>query len=295
MRRLVTLLCLSCLIAVPAVHAAKGSHTYAIPGDKVYPEGVATDGKRFYAGSTTDGTIFRGALTGKGAQPFLPGGADGRTTAIGLKVAGGRLYVAGGPTGKVWVYELATKKLLATYDTGSGGFLNDLAIERDGDLIVTDSQRNVLFRITREGDISQLPYSPGAKGGFNANGIVPVGRNRVLFVDSGDGTLTVTDTDSGQGTLVPVRGGSLVNGDGLVLKGRTLYVVRNATGKIAKVQLDGKLRSARVRRQVTDATFRYPTTAALAGSRLLVVNSQFNVRSSGGTPEPFTLSSIKRP
>jgi hypothetical protein len=39
-------------------------------------------------------------------------------------------------------------------------------------------------------------------------------------------------------------------------------------------------------------SFRFPTTAALAQGRLLVVNSQFNDRNS---PEPFTVSSIERP
>ncbi len=43
---------------------------------------------------------------------------------------------------------------------------------------------------------------------------------------------------------------------------------------------------------VTDPSFRFPTTAALAQGRLLVVNSQFNNRTS---PVDFTVSSIKRP
>jgi Cu-Zn family superoxide dismutase len=294
MLRIALILIALVAIAGPAV-AAKKPKTYAIPGDDVYPEGVTTAGKSLYVGSTTDGTIYRGAIKGGALSEFLPGGADGRTTAVGLKTRDGRLYVAGGPTGKVFVYDLSSKALVAGYDTGSGGFLNDIAIERDGDVIVTDSLRGFLLRIAPGGETEQLPYDTGRQGGFNANGIVPLSAHEVLFVDSGDGTLTLFDTDTGVGTLVPVRGGALTNGDGLVRKGRALFVVRNEQELIAKVRLDGRLRSARVRRQVTHPTFAFPTTAALAQGRLIVVNSQFDVRNSGGTPEPFTLTSIKKP
>ena len=45
--------------------------------------------------------------------------------------------------------------------------------------------------------------------------------------------------------------------------------------------------------QITSPSFTLPTTVAVAGRRLLVVNSQFNRRDS---PElPFTVSSVPRP
>jgi Cu-Zn family superoxide dismutase len=292
----------SLALAVPAL-AGGGSRTYSLPGDAVFPEGVAYDAsaRAFYVGSTNDGTIFRGQISGTGAQPFLPGGPDGRTFVTGMKVAGGRLYAAGAATGNVWVYSLKTKKLLARYATGSGGFLNDIAIERDGDVIVTDSQRLFLLKLTAKqarsggGKPKRIPYKRGAKGGFNANGIVPVGDHQVIFVDSGDGTLTLVDTDTGRNTRIRTTGGPLTNGDGLALRSRTLYVVRNQNARIAIVRLSPTLRSARVLRSVTDKTLAYPTTAAIAGDRLLVVNSQFDKRGPGLTPGPFTLSSIPLP
>ena len=48
-------------------------------------------------------------------------------------------------------------------------------------------------------------------------------------------------------------------------------------------------------KHTTDASFDDPTTAALAGDRLLVVNSQFGERSAGVEPDPFTVSSIPLP
>jgi sugar lactone lactonase YvrE len=287
--------------ALGAVAPAGGrSRTYAIPGSRVFPEGVAYDARSraFYVGSSENGQIFRGRVDGPAAIGFLAPGADGRTAATGMKVAGRRLYVAGAATGKVFVYALATKKLVARFDTGSGGFLNDLVVERDGDVIVTDSMRPDLYRITAKqvraghGTPQKIRYDTGAKGGFNANGIVVTGEHRVLFVDSGDGTLTAVDTTRRTTRRLQLTGGPVTDGDGLVLRGRTLYVVRNALGKVAKVALSANGHSAKVLSSFGDATFAYPTTAAIAGDRLLVVNSQFDKRGPGLTPGPFTLSSV---
>src|SRR3954465_267646 len=196
--RIIAVSLLAVLALAAAALAGGRSRTYAIPGDRVFPEGVAYDAasRAFYVGSTTDGQIFRGRVDGPAAVGFLPGGSNGRTTATGMKVAARRLYVAGAATGRVFVYALPSKKLVAKFETGSGGFLNDLVVERDGDVIVTDSMRPYLWRITAaqvragKGTPHKINYDTGAKGGFNANGIVVVGRNRVVFVDSGDGTLS---------------------------------------------------------------------------------------------------------
>jgi Cu-Zn family superoxide dismutase len=60
------------------------------------------------------------------------------------------------------------------------------------------------------------------------------------------------------------------------------------------MKLNRSMTLARQKRSFTDKTFMFPTTAALAKGRLLVVNSQFDKR--GGTPDlPFTVSSVKRP
>ena len=283
------------MLLVPLTALAQDrSRTYSIPGDRVFPEGVAYDArtKAFFVGSSATGQVFRGRLSGPAAIGFLDGGKDRRTAATDMKVAGRRLYVAGAATGRLFVYALATKKLIARFETGSGGFLNDIAVERDGDVIVTDSMRPFLFKFTAKqiragrGTPKRIPYDTGAKGGFNANGIVAVAPNRVVFVDTGDGTLGYVNTDRRGSVPVKVSGGPLTNGDGLALKGRTLYVVRNAQGRVVKLTLSKTFRSARVVRTVADPTFAYPTTAAIARDRLLVVNSQFDKQGPGRRPGP---------
>jgi Cu-Zn family superoxide dismutase len=293
MRRL-SLLALVAVLAVAATAIAKTKFsTYTLPGQNVFPEGIDTRGKTFYVSSTTDGTIFRGTTKRQAAEVFLPGGADGRTTAVGVEEHRGRLYVAGGATGTLWIYDVKTKALAGRHETGPGGFLNDVAVERDGDAVVTDSQRPFFLVVSPDGTTRQVAYDQGDASGFNANGIVALGRNRVLFVDSNDGTLNVLDTDTGEQRTIAMDD-EVTNGDGLVLKGRTLYVVRNQQELIAKVKLRRNLRSARLVSQTTSPLLQFPTTAALAQGRLLVVNSQFDQR--GGDPvEPFTVASVRKP
>ena len=284
----------------------KASFTYALPGERVFPEGIAVAGRRYYVSSTTDGTIFRGSLKGRAAEVFLPGGADGRTTAVGVKVdREGRLYVAGGATGSIFVYDTRTRRLIRRFDTGTGGFLNDIAIARDGTAYATDSQRPFLFRIPESdvqagtGDtVALAPFVNQYAGfgpGFNANGIVALDPDTLIYVDSTPGTLYRVDVPTGTVQAIDLGGASVAGGDGLALKGRRLYVVRNAAERVVQIRLAGDLRSGRIRSETTDPTFAFPTTAALAKGRLLVVNSQFDKRSSGQAPEPFTVSSIKRP
>lgn len=291
--------------AAPAGH---GTRTYPIPGDQVFPEGVAFDRRTgfFYVGSTTDGTIFRGHLRRPKLQPFLPGGADGRTTAIGMKVdRRGRLYVAGGGTGQMWVYDTGTRELVRRFDTGlrSDTFINDLTLDRRGNAYFTDSLHPVLWRVparaVRPSDSTgeaepfleftgtPAEYQPG----FNLNGIVttPDGRH-LLTVASNTGRLFRIGLAGRSVAEVPVTGGQLVAGDGLELLGGLLFVVRNQFELVTTVRLGGG--SGRVISEYTDPEFRFPTTAAYARGRLLVVNAQFDRRETGDPVLPFTVASV---
>jgi Cu-Zn family superoxide dismutase len=289
-------------LAATAV-AAKRPATYTIPGDAVFPEGIGYDGKKtFYVSSTGDGTVFRGQIGKRALRPFLPAGEDGRSTAIGVKATRSRIYVAGGATGNIWIYNARTKELIRRYQTGSGGFLNDIALTGGGDAYVTDSQRPVLFRIDGDsGELTQIRLGPEAgydADGFKWNGIVATRGGRTLIaVHSSNGELYRVDIAGDDGvTKIDTGGATLTNGDGLVLDGRKLYVVRNQQERIVEMRLSNDFKRAQRRRSFTSRRFRYPTTAALAKGRLLVVNSQFDRRNAGEPPElPFTVVAVKRP
>jgi Cu-Zn family superoxide dismutase len=277
--------------------------SYALPGEGVFPEGVAYNpaSGNFYVGSTGDGTLYEGDVASGEVTVFSAGGADGRSTAIGMKVDGnGNLWVAGGGTGQMFVYNTADGSLVASYSTPAveQTFINDVTITPDGSAYFTDSFRPVLFKISdlAGGEAESwldftgtvLEYGEG----FNLNGIAasPDGRY-LLVIHSGNGNLYRIDTETQEVSQVDTGGVDLTAGDGILLIGNTLHVTRNQFGEIVPVTMSEDFSTGTAGAAVTDPSLIFPTTIAQAGDSLLVVNSQFNNR--GGTPElPFTVSRL---
>lgn len=304
----VVTLALLALLAPTATASQRGAafpEEYILPGDAVYPEGIAyqPSTQNFFVSSTTDGTIFRGHLKQEMTEVFLPGGEDGRTTAIGLAVdKRGRLFIAGGATGKAFVYDTASGALLGAFDNDlDATFVNDVAVARDGSAYLTDSVAPYIYKISTQPDGSlsfdvwlDLTGTPIVyQQGFNLNGIVVSANDRYLVVvQSNTGKLFRIEIATRQVYEIDLGGATLTSGDGLVLLGHRLYVVRNSLGEIAVVQLAGAFVSGTVIDTITDPSFAFPTTAARALNRLLVVNSQFDKRSTGDPDLPFTVSSV---
>jgi sugar lactone lactonase YvrE len=294
MRRklLVTLWSAVAAFILAAPLAAKGNfpERIALPDD-FRPEGIAI-GKRatFYVGSIPTGAIYRGSLkTGQGAV-FIPGAA-GRA-AIGVELDHGRLYVAGGGTGKGFVYSaktgaLLTEAQLATLPINDANptFVNDVVFARGG-AYFTDSRRPFLYRLGRNGEVERIPlsgdivYTPGVN---NANGIdaTPNGKT-LIIVQSNTGKLFTVNRNTGVTREITLNE-PVVNGDGILLDGRTLYVVQNRDNKVAVVRLSRKLRSGTVTMHITDQDFDVPTTIDEFGKRLYAVNARF--RPAGTPPE----------
>lgn len=291
------------------VGAAPRPSSYTLPGSAVFPEGVAyqpTTGN-FFVSSTTDGSILRGNVVEPAAAPFI-GGPGTQFSAVGVKVDdAGRLIVAGGMTGDVRIFDAASGAPIRTFTTGTGGFLNDIAVAKNGDLFVTDSFRPVLWRVPAAEIVPGAPEAaeawldltgeiPYVAGQFNVNGIVATENGRHLLVaQSFTSELFRIDVPTKAVTEVDL-GGEAVAGDGLALLGRILYAGEPFLHQIAKVSLSGDLGSGTVLSRTADPSFLTPTTLAVASGRLLVVNSQFERLFGGLSPIlPFTISSIPLP
>ena len=281
------------LVAVAAVTFAASAlaATTAFPSridlpDGFQPEGIASAGERFYVGSIPTGAVYSGSLrTGKGAVLLQP--QSGRA-AIGLKADRGRLFVAGGDTGKAFVYDAKTGDDIASYQLSSGGsFINDVVVTKSAAWF-TDSLKPVLYRVPlgpggRPGAQSGVQVIDLAnKGdyqhqlGFNVNGIdaTPNGKTLVI-VQSSTGKL-FTVTPAGVTRTIALAGGeSVPNGDGILLDGKTLYVVQNRSNVVAKIRLAANLRTGRVLRRISSPGFDVPTTIAEHGKRLYAVNARF--------------------
>ncbi|MER6380168.1 superoxide dismutase [Streptomyces sp. NPDC001250] len=311
-------------VAAPRAAAAADpriSTAFTLPDDRAYPEGIALDPRTgdAYVGSYTTGAIYRAAAGSRAAEAFLPAaevflptGADGRTTANGLKAdRAGRLWVIDHTTG-IDVYDLRDRSLLARFEAPEGDqhFLNDLVITADGTVYATDSVRPVIYRITpadlahaRGGrapltatyDLSGAVPSHGPNA-YTLNGIAADATGRLLFVvDMTGGGLYRVDVTDGSVRQVTLHGGDLLHGDGLDLSHRTLWAAHNASNTLTRWHLSPHGTEAHLTRTLTTPTLQIPTTLAHTPHGLLVVRSQFDKGGpmGQGTPTPpFTVARV---
>lgn len=259
--------------------------------DGFQPEGIAVGkGSTFYVGSIPTGAIYSGDLrTGEG-DVLVP--AQAGRAAIGLKYdeRTGLLFVAGGLTGYAYIYNGETGENVDEIQLTTGpAFINDVVITQDA-AYFTNSQQGVLYRVPLENN-GELPATPTVDpislsgdyvftpGAFNANGIAatPNGKT-LLIVNSVDGALYNVDPATGVATRIDLDGATVPNGDGILLQGKTLYVVQNRLNQIAVVELNADLTEGEIVDTITSSAFRVPTTIARFGNSLYAVNARF------GTP-----------
>jgi sugar lactone lactonase YvrE len=252
------------------------------------PEGIEVGkGTTFYVGSRVTGAVYRGNLrTGAGAI-LVPGGSGRTATGIELDPRD-RLFVAGAGTGDAYVFNARTGALIRTYDFASSDtFINDLVVTPTA-AYFTDSRKAFLYKV---------PIGPGGAlgafetitlggdfslgDGFNLNGIDATPNGKTLIaVQSNNGELFRIDPATGVAREISLAGESVPNGDGILLTGKTLYVVQNQQNRVAVIALAANLASGRLVTRLSDPDFSVPTTIDDLGRRLYAVNARF------GTPNP---------
>ena len=120
---------------------------------------------------------------------------------------------------------------------------------------------------------------------INANGIVATSNDRTLIVvNYFSGLLYTVDPDTGLATEIDLGGVSVQSGDGLVLRGKTLYVVQNFANAIAVFRLTPDYSAATFTGYLTDSDLSIPSTADLFGPWLYAVNARFDVCFPGPCP-----------
>jgi sugar lactone lactonase YvrE len=254
-------------------------------------EGIAAgEGSTFFAGDLPNGNIFRGDIDAGTAKLFIT--APAGRAAVGMKVDrdNGLLFVAGGATGQAYVYDLGTRKTVKVYDLAPAGasFINDVTLAR-GAAWFTNSRAGELYRIPisrdgQPGDARTLALD-GPAGtvdeGFNLNGIAAADEGRQLIVaHTGRGALYAVDPDDGSNRLIKVTDSSgapvtLTNVDGIVVRDGTLWAVQNFLNQVSRIDLSGSLGRGEVQEVITSRHFDVPTTAALFGNTLALVNAKF--------------------
>lgn len=169
--------------------------------------------------------------------------------ATGMKVDNrNRLFVSGAATGQARVYRAGSGKLVRHYTlTSDPTFINDVTLTRHA-AYFTDSVNQQLYvlKLKRHGQLPAMARTLPLTGDlqydtddstFELNGIAAAGHDRLITVQSRNGTLFLVNARNGRTHEIDLGGGSVPNGDGILLEGRTLYVVQNQDNKIAVVHL----------------------------------------------------------
>ena len=303
----------SILVAFAVLMAApspgRAGHPPSLPSVIPLPPGFQPEGITrgsgnvlYVAGFATGGIYQLDPRSGTGSF-LVPPRTDGRK-AVGLKFQQktDRLIVAGGDTGHAYVYDADSGEsladlVLAVPTPESGTFINDVILTSDA-AYFTDSFRPVLYRVALDckrvpgqEDVESVPLGGDYQSvaGFNANGIEVTPKGDLIVVNGATGKLYLVDPDSGVADEIDLGGGSVVNGDGLVLLGRKLYVVENFSNRVEVVKLGGRFDRGAIVETITNPNFDIPATAAFFKGALYVTNARFST-----PPTPETVYTVVR-
>jgi hypothetical protein len=284
LRNALPIAALALALLAPTAPAGTGAQSSIPLPPEFRPEGIASGkGDRFYVGSIPLGAVYSGSYrSGEGAVLVPPHPGRNHT---GLKVDTrfDRLFVAGGESKGVYVYDARTGADVASFSLPDAGFINDVVLTRHA-AYFTDSLVAQLYRvgIRRNGELTP-PQRITLSGdlefteGFNVNGIDTLrGGRRLVVVQSNTGKIFRVSGRTGMTREITLDQ-PVPMGDGMLRQGSTLYVVQNRLNRIAVIKLDQRERSGVVRRFLTDPRFDIPTTIAPFKDFIYAVNARFGL------------------
>ena len=259
------------------------------------PEGVEYDqaNGRFLTGSLVEGTIFEIERDGS-VVPFVTDPELKSSVGIEVDEPRDRLLVANsdraafqpGNVGqaKLGVYSLTTGERIAMVDLAAvigtpkeppQYFANDVTVDGAGNVYVTDTMNNVVFKVTPDYQASVLHRFTGLPQGVQVNGIVYhdggyllVVANEHIYkvpVTNPDGTSEVKVSEP-----VPGQDGAVWAADG------HLVVVSNSADAPKAVALTSSDDWATASRVAAAALVGQATTAAAVGNDIWAVHPHFN-------------------
>lgn len=285
---LIALFALLAPSAVPASASPPSGDVIVLDGANS-AEGIAEGrGTTFYAGELMTGDIFKGDIRDGKAERFIDVSTfdSNPRMAVGLKYdeRTNLLFVAGGGTGKAFVYNAKTGKDAGAVDLAPG-FINDVTVTKDGAWF-TNSRRPELYfvPVSRSGKLGKVETrtlndptialsDPATQ--FGLNGIASAKGGKVLIVAHTFNEAVYT-VDPETGDTAKIDTPALPYVDGILVKGRTLWAVQNQQNKIARIKLSGDLSSGKLKEEITSKNFVVPTTVARFGDTLAAVNAKFN-------------------
>ena len=218
-----------------------------LPAGFEYPNGVthSADGT-LYVGSIVEGRILRRSAAGEWSL-FFPGSAD-IYAATSLRLDETRHVLWGASPDflvegravrphRLFALDARTGKTLRSLTIPDGGFGNDLALEPDGSVLVTDSRNGRLLRLSANSGVFQTVLVDARLRGPAGIGVAGIARavdGRVALGNFGSGKLFAFEGGELREISLPRK---LQNPDGLAFDGAGSLLV--AEGDVAGG--DGKL------------------------------------------------------
>ncbi|RPD47717.1 gluconolaconase [Hymenobacter sediminis] len=286
----------------------------------LYPEGVAYDaaGQRFLVSSQTRGAVGQvkddGTYTVFADDPAL-------VSTIGMRIDENRrqLLVAVSDPGYnptrtsaatqrklagLAIFNLTNGQRVAYLDLAAlrpnqNHFANDIAVDGQGNIYVTDSFSPIIYKIDTQGTASvflenaQLGAPAGA---FGLNGIAYHPDGYLLVAKSNEGALFKVPVANPAGFTKVTTTQNLMGADGLLLQdNNTLQVVTNAQARVYRLASTDGWGSATVSGTFTTPP-QYPTTLARReGADSYVLYSNLNALQANQNPPvaDFSITQVK--
>jgi sugar lactone lactonase YvrE len=266
----ITMVCaaLAACVEIPATVApvpeAK-TGVIVMPGDRDFPEGVtATSDGTFFAGSMEEGSIMRAQPGATQFEPFIKAGANGLVSVLGLYAdeAHNTLWACSADAGNgklkgsapvaIKAFDLKTGADKGSYDLPGGGFPNDLTVDAQGNLYVTDSWTPRILRLAVGGSkLEEWINDPqlGAEQ-WSLNGIDFDAASNVIYVVNQKAGLLfriALNADGSAGAVTKIETSQeLRRPDGLkVIGNNTLATAEGGAGGMAVLSVAGDQASVR--------------------------------------------------
>jgi sugar lactone lactonase YvrE len=291
----------------------------------LYPEGVAYDDRyqRFLVSSLRFGTVGQVSLAGV-YSPFITDERLVSTTGIKVDAPRRRVLVTVADPGAsvkstpatigklaaLGIYDLQTGSVIHYVDVGAlrpGAmhFVNDIALDPQGNAYVTDSFSPIIYKVDRNGNVTVFFEEPAfatAPGEFGFNGIVYHPSGYLLVGFSRDNQIVRIPVRDPEAYQLVQLDTPLQNPDGLLLSkdGKQLVVVNNASGQasaqVMSFRTDYKWKTGTLADTfVTGAVF--PTTATTSKGEIYVIYTYLSKLFGGVNPPQsvFTIQQVPFP
>jgi hypothetical protein len=275
--------------------AIAGPLSIALPGARAFPESIT---------STSDGTLFIGRLgeggivranprTGESALFVAPGAAGSRSiTGVFADEASRTLWAcsndlsalggasSGGDHGSALKgFDLRTGADKRSVPLpGPQAFCNDIAVDANGAVYVTDSAAPNVLRLPARGATFEIfasspQFLPPKAGSAGLDGIAFGGDGNLYVTTYAAGGLFRIDVEKGKaGRVTRLRGAPLALPDALRPLGQGSFLLVEGAGTLDRVDIEGDgFKAATIR-----GAFRTPTSVTQVGSIAWVSEGQLS-------------------